>query len=114
MRSDPHQDVPVVLPLQVNHVDLVRVEGAPLLLIERVNLTGFPVTVIHIHGVARAELVEEQLGSLSLLVGKLFDLSGTGSGGTLIKLASTASISANAWIESSEEGLEVDIFSELG
>jgi hypothetical protein len=69
---------------------------------------------MHIHGVASAELVEEQLGRLSLLVGKLLDLCGTGGGGALIKLASAASISANAWIESSEEGLEVDIFSELG
>jgi hypothetical protein len=71
------------------------------------------VAVIHIHRVARAELVKKQFGSLSLLIGKLFDLSSTGGGSALIKLACTAGISAYAWVESSEEGLEVDILSKL-
>lgn len=69
--------------------------------------------VIHIHRVARAELVKKQLGSLSLLIGKLLDLSSTGGGGALIKLACAAGISAYTWVESSKKGLEVDILSKL-
>jgi hypothetical protein len=103
----------VILPLQVYQVDLVRVEGAPFLLINRVNLAGVPVAIIHIHGVASTKLVKKQLGSLSLLIGKLLDLSCTGGGSALIKLAGTAGISAYAWVESSEERLEMDILSKL-
>ena len=103
----------MILPLQVYQVDLVRVEGAPFLLINRVNLAGVPVAIIHIHGVASTKLVKKQLGSLSLLIGKLLDLSCTGGGSALIKLAGTAGISAYAWVESSEERLEMDILSKL-
>jgi hypothetical protein len=48
-----------------------------------------------------------------LLIGKLLDLSSTGGSGALIKLACAAGISAYTWVESSEEGLEVNILSKL-
>jgi hypothetical protein len=60
------------------------------------------------------KFVEELLRGLSLLIGKLGDLSGTCGSGGLVHLSGFSGISRDTGVETREEGLEVYILAELG
>jgi len=48
-RSNPHHNITMIFGFQVDKVGIIRIEVTPLLLFQRIGLTGTPITEVNGH-----------------------------------------------------------------